>query len=81
MLYEREQKRVRDNAAALDFMRKEAIKEGMEEGIKKGMDEGIKKGTKERNVAIAKSMRLKGINLATISEITGLTQQDIQALT
>ena len=50
--------------------------EAKQEGIKEGKIEGIK----ERNVEIAKSMLNKGMDITTISEITGLTKEEIEKL-
>ncbi len=61
LLYEREDKRVRDNEAALD-----AAKE-------KGMKEGREKGIKDREREIINQMLAKGMSTKLIEEITGLS--------
>ena len=63
---------------------KEGRKEGKEEGRKEGKEEGIKEGREEgakRNSCdIAKRMLEKGIDVETISELTGLTEKEISEL-
>ena len=63
---------------------KKGHKEGKEEGLKEGKEEGIKEGREEgakRNSCdIAKRMLEKGIDVETISELTGLTEKEISEL-
>ena len=62
----------------------EGIREGVEkgklEGIKEGIKEGMEKGIKERNYTIAKDMKSKNMDIKLISEITGLTIEEISKL-
>ena len=51
-------------------------KEGIEKGIEKGKLEGIK----ERNYTIAKNLKKSGLDIKFISEITGLTLEEIEKL-
>ena len=50
--------------------------EGREEGRAEGRAEGIKENT----LAIARKMKAGGMSAATISEITGLSEEDIEGL-
>ena len=63
---------------------KEGRKEGKEEGLKEGKEEGIKEGraegVKQNSFDIAKRMLEKGIDIETISELTGLTEKEISKL-
>lgn len=81
--YEAYQKRLHDIASekftqAVDFadMLQEKKQEGMKEGIKKGKEEGAK----ETYLKMAKKLKAKGIELATIAELTGLSKSAIQKL-
>ena len=58
----------------------EGIREGKLEGIKEGIKEGMEKGIKERNYTIAKDMKSKNMDIKLISEITGLTIEEISKL-
>ncbi len=64
--------------------REEGHKEGKEEGRKEGKEEGIKEGreegAKQNSFDIAKRMLEKGIDIETISELTGLTEKEISKL-
>ena len=53
---------------------------GREEGHKEGKEEGIKEGAKKNSFDIAKRMLEKGINIETISELTGLTAEEVSML-
>ena len=54
--------------------------QGKLEGIKEGIKEGMEKGIKERNYTIAKDMKSKNMDIKLISEITGLTIEEISKL-
>ena len=60
------------------------IKQGMEEGMAKGMEKGMTKGEEvgksQRSIEIAKNMLAKGMDAATVMEITGLTESQMQQL-
>ena len=64
--------------------REEGHKEGKEEGLKEGKEEGIKEGraegAKQKSFDIAKRMLEKGIDIETISELTGLTAEEVSML-
>ena len=64
--------------------REEGHKVGKEEGLKEGREEGHKEGreegAKQKSFDIAKRMLEKGIDIETISELTGLTEKEISEL-
>lgn len=51
----------------------QGIKQGIMQGRQKGMEEGLKQGS----VKIAQSMLAKGMDIGTISELTGLSVEEI----
>ena len=53
---------------------------GREEGHKEGKEEGLKEGAKKNSFDIAKKMLEKGIDIETISELTGLTAEEVSML-
>ena len=57
-----------------------AFGDGEKIGIEKGEKIGIEKGKVEEKHTIAKNMLAKGFDLATISELTGLTAVEIENL-
>ena len=62
------------------YIKKMARRKGLQEGIQKGMQKGLEKGHKDEKFEIAKKMKQKGIELATIMELTALTKEEIENL-
>ena len=60
--------------------RVEGRAEGLAEGLAEGRAEGRAEGMKENTLAIARKMKAGGMSAATISEITGLSEEDIEGL-
>ena len=58
------------------IMLKDERRKGIKEGMKKGKLEGIKEG----QIAMAKSMKAKNMDINLISEITGLTIEEVNKL-
>ncbi len=56
------------------------IVEGRKEGRKEGREEGIKEGEKQGNLKTAKKMLDKGFSIEDISDITGLTIDEIKTI-
>ena len=82
--YEKKEIYLYDKQIMLEDKRKEGIKEGIREGklegIREGKLEGIKEGIERRNYAIAKDMKSKNMDINLISEITGLSIDEIRKL-
>ena len=53
-----------------------AKREGKEEGLAKGMEKGMNK----RSLEIARKMLANGMDAATVMEITGLSESQLQQL-
>ena len=78
----------RDTYNQIEYARESGREEGLEEGHKKGHKEGKEEGLKEgraegvkqNSFDIAKRMLEKGIDIETISELTGLTEKEISEL-
>ena len=58
----------------------DSYQQGMEKGIKQGMVKGEEVGKSQRSIEIAKNMLAKGMDAATVMEITGLTESQMQQL-
>ena len=56
------------------------VKQGMEKGMKQGMEKGMKKGLEQRSLEIARKMLAKGMDAASVMEITGLSAEQMQQL-
>ena len=52
----------------------------MEAGQEEGLAEGMKKGMEKRNLEIARKMLANGMDAATVMEITGLSESQLQQL-
>ena len=53
---------------------------GMEEGMEKGRAEGIEKGMSQRSLEIARKMLAKGMDDASVMDMTGLTAEETKLL-
>ena len=58
----------------------DGIEEGMKIGIEKGKLEGIKEGRHAEQISMAKNMKSKNMDINLISEITGLSIDEIRKL-
>ena len=82
--YEASKKAYRDIKNSIDTEKQEGkqegLAEGMELGMKKGMKKGMEKGMNQKALDIARKMLSKGMEDATIMEITGLTREQLMQL-
>ena len=62
------------------FGQKMMLRREREDGFDEGKLEGIKEGEKNKAVSMAKSMKTKNLDINLISEITGLTIDEIEKL-
>ena len=59
----------------------EAKEEGISQGYTSGMNDGISKGKNKKSIEIAKNMLKKNMSIEDISDITGLSIEEINKLT
>ena len=52
----------------------------MEKGLAEGRAQGIAEGRMEQNIANARSMKLAGLDYEIISQVTGLSRDEIAGL-
>ena len=86
--YEASKKAYRDIKNSVDTAKREGIAEGMKQGmeksmkqgIEKGMKQGLEKGLEQRSLEIARKMLAKGMDAASVMEITGLSAEQMQQL-
>ena len=52
----------------------------LDEARAEGISKGISEGKRERNIEIVKNMLSKSMDIKLISEITGLTESEVNAL-
>ena len=70
----------RDIRNSIDTAKREGKEEGLAEGMEKGLAEGMKKGMNKRSLEIARKMLANGMDAATVMEITGLSESQLQQL-
>ena len=73
MEYEKKELYQYDKQISLEDKRREGIREGMKKGIEKGKLEG----EKNKAISMAKTMKSKNMDINLISEITGLSIEEI----
>ena len=94
--YEASKKAYRDIKNSVDTAKREGIAEGMKQGMEKsmkqgmekgmmqgmekGMKQGMEKGLEQRSLEIARKMLAKGMDAASVMEITGLSAEQMQHL-
>ena len=78
--YEASKKAYRDIKNSVDTAKREGIAEGMEKGMKQGLEKGMKQGLEQRSLEIARKMLAKGMDAASVMEITGLSAEQMQQL-
>ena len=86
--YETSKMAYRDIKNSVDTAKREGIAEGKEIGMKEGMEKGMEKGREEgraegmnlRSLEIARKMLAKGLDEASVMDMTGLTAEEIKLL-
>lgn len=83
--YSESKLRYEDDLAALDYRYDEGKAEGIDEGRAIGKDEGFIEGKEtgkaEERITIARTMIEFGLPTETISQITGLSPEEVRQLT
>ena len=75
--YEHDMMTERDYTDILDTCRAEALAEGEAIGLAEGEAKGETKGKTEGKMEVARAMKAKGLGMALISELTGLSEEEI----
>ena len=86
--YETSKMAYRDIKKSVDTAKREGIAEGKEIGMKEGIEKGMEKGREEgraegmnlRSLEIARKMLAKGLDEASVMDMTGLTAEEIKLL-
>lgn len=58
----------------------QGMEKGLAEGMEKGLAQGMEKGMNRKGLEIAKKMLAKGMDETTITEMTGLSQEQIRSI-
>ena len=86
--YDEARKKCRDAISVFEGVRREGRaegrmegrEEGRKEGRKEGMEMGVLKGQKDEKIANARKMKVYGLALEMIADITGLTIDEVRDL-
>ena len=82
--YESSLKIYRDLKNTIDSSKEEGIAEGLEKGeaigLEKGKAIGLEKGEAKKSIEIARNSLRAGLSVEIISQITGLSQVEIESL-
>ena len=78
--YETSKMAYRDIKNSVDTAKCEGIEIGMEKGMKQGREEGRAEGMNLRSLEIARKMLAKGMDDASVMDMTGLTAEEIKLL-
>ena len=70
----------RERLVTLEYMIAEAKEEGLEQGRTEDLAEGEASGRAEREIEMARAMKDKDYSIAEISELTGLSVEEIEKL-
>lgn len=60
--------------------KEEGMEKGIAEGMEKGIKQGMEKGMNLRSLEIARKMLAKGMDEASVMDMTGLTVEEIKLL-
>ena len=75
--YEASKMAYRDIKNSIDTAKREGKEEGLVEGMEKGLAEGMERGMTQRSLEIARKMLANGMDTATVMEITGLSEEQL----
>ena len=68
-----------DVQEALECVRENSLREGIEQGIEQGIERGIEQGRAEKEKQIVLNLIANGFDIPTIIRITGLTEEEVLA--
>ena len=80
LAYGQRKKRLMDEIAAFAQKFDEGVKVGEERGIRIGHEKGREEGEKQAKIAVAKNSLKAGVSIDVISQITGLSLDEIKKL-
>ena len=80
MRYDEHLKRIMDRKAQDAYVYDQGHQVGREEGREEGRQEGLEEGAEKERLSNARKMKNKGLDYATITDITGLTSEEIANL-
>ena len=73
-------KRFLDSVSVERTLIDDSYQKGKEKGKEEGIAEGMEKGMSQRSLEIARKMLAKGMDEASIMDMTGLTAEEVKLL-
>ena len=65
---------------AVDEAREEGLVQGLEQGLEKDLEQGLEQGRNEERLQLIRKMVSRGMTPELISEMTGLSLEEIETL-
>ena len=65
---------------AIDEAREEGLVQGLERGLEQGLEKGLEQGRNEERLQLIRKMVSRGMTPDRISEMTGLSLEEIETL-
>ena len=65
---------------AIDEAREEGLERGIEKGIERGLKQGLEQGRYEGQLELIRKMLSRGLPLEVVSDATGLSLEELEAL-
>ena len=65
---------------AIDEAREEGIEKGLEQGLERGLKQGLERGRHEERLELIHKMLSKGLSLEVVSDVTGLSLEELEGL-
>ena len=63
-----------------DMTMETAIDEAREEGLERGLEQGLERGRHEGQLELIRKMLSKGLPLEVVSDVTGLSLEELEVL-
>jgi len=77
--YDESIKVYRDYLATLAYI-EQSEERGMKRGMERGMEKGMEEGERNKQLAIARNMKMRNMPIDIISEVTGLSDDEVKKL-
>jgi predicted transposase/invertase (TIGR01784 family) len=69
-----------DNYSVIKTARDKGVREGLQQGIQQGLQQGLQQGVQQVKIETIHRMGTKGFSVEDISEIVGLTVDEVKKL-
>ena len=80
LLYDEEEKKAYENKCILEDAIEDSYSSGYDSGKSEGYSSGLNDGESKKSIEIVKNMLKKNMSIEDISDVTGLTIEEIKTL-